>query len=173
MFGKDRETNTIVAVCSGNMNEETLLENINRNLFIVVCVFLSGAQVEGTTHSALYTNFLITQDVHWINEEPCELKTGNGVFRCSFRFQHRNPLVPCSVYKASSDRLFIRLGVPLRAIAKGQVILRHLMYIPSLQLTRNNCHLIYDEQRAEWQSNYQIAIEYIRILSLLRNISAN
>ncbi|XP_032663324.1 mitochondrial tRNA-specific 2-thiouridylase 1 isoform X2 [Odontomachus brunneus] len=78
--------------------------------------------VEGTTHPALYTDFLITQDIHWINKEPCELRSGNGVFHCNFRFQHRKPLIPCSVYKTSNDSLFIRLSAPLRAITKGQTI---------------------------------------------------
>ncbi|XP_014473250.1 PREDICTED: mitochondrial tRNA-specific 2-thiouridylase 1 [Dinoponera quadriceps] len=74
--------------------------------------------VEGTIHSALLTDFMITQDIHWIIEEPYELRS--GVLNCNFRFQHRNPLIPCSVYKASNNRLFIRLSVPLRAVTKGQ-----------------------------------------------------
>ncbi|XP_018404640.1 PREDICTED: mitochondrial tRNA-specific 2-thiouridylase 1-like [Cyphomyrmex costatus] len=76
--------------------------------------------VAGTTHSALYTNFLITEKIYWISEEPCELRQTNSVLNCNFRFQHRNPLIACRVYKMSSDRLFIRLAAPLRAITKGQ-----------------------------------------------------
>ncbi|XP_024875846.1 mitochondrial tRNA-specific 2-thiouridylase 1 [Temnothorax curvispinosus] len=76
--------------------------------------------VGGTTHPALYTDFLITREIHWINEEPRELN--NGVLTCNFRFQHRNPLIGCRVYKMSNGRLFIRLDAPLRAITKGQVI---------------------------------------------------
>ncbi|XP_011703709.1 PREDICTED: mitochondrial tRNA-specific 2-thiouridylase 1 isoform X2 [Wasmannia auropunctata] len=76
--------------------------------------------VGGTTHPALYSDFLITREIHWINKEPHELKLNNGVLNCNFRFQHRNPLVPCKVYKVSSGRLFIRLDAPLRAITKGQ-----------------------------------------------------
>ncbi|XP_019700655.1 mitochondrial tRNA-specific 2-thiouridylase 1 [Harpegnathos saltator] len=77
--------------------------------------------VEGTNHPALYTNFLITQDIHWISEEPSELRQSNGVFHCKFRFQHRKPLISCCVYKTSGEhRLFIRLSIPLRAITKGQ-----------------------------------------------------
>ncbi|XP_011629598.2 LOW QUALITY PROTEIN: mitochondrial tRNA-specific 2-thiouridylase 1 [Pogonomyrmex barbatus] len=72
--------------------------------------------VSSTTHPALYTDFLITQDIHWINQEP---RWNNGVLNCNFRFQHRNPLIACKVYM-SKDRLFIRLDVPLRAITKGQ-----------------------------------------------------
>ncbi|KAG5324490.1 MTU1 thiouridylase, partial [Pseudoatta argentina] len=78
--------------------------------------------VGGTTHSALYTDFLITRKIHWISEEPCELRWNNGVLNCNFRFQHRDPLIACRVYKMSNDRLFIRLDAPLRAITKGQVI---------------------------------------------------
>lgn len=76
--------------------------------------------VGGTTHPALYTDFLIAREIHWINEEPRELRWYNGVLNCNFRFQHRNPLVACRVYKISSDCLSIRLEAPLRAITKGQ-----------------------------------------------------
>lgn len=79
-------------------------------------------QVGGTDHPALYSDFLITQDVHWISEEPWELKWNDGVLNCNFRFQHRHLLIPCNVYKTSSNSLFIRLGASLRAITKGQVI---------------------------------------------------
>lgn len=75
--------------------------------------------VDSTIHPALYTDFLITRDVHWISEEPRELRC-SGVLNCDFRFQHRNPLISCNVYKISDNRLFIRLSVPLRAITKGQ-----------------------------------------------------
>ncbi|KYN39993.1 Mitochondrial tRNA-specific 2-thiouridylase 1, partial [Trachymyrmex septentrionalis] len=75
--------------------------------------------VGSTTHSALYTDFLITRKIHWISEEPCELKWHNGVLNCNFRFQHRDPLIACRVYKMSNDRLFICLDAPLRAIIKG------------------------------------------------------
>ncbi|KAL0120791.1 hypothetical protein PUN28_008465 [Cardiocondyla obscurior] len=75
--------------------------------------------VRGTDHPALYSQFLITQEVHWISEEPRELKL-NNVLNCNFRFQHRKPLVACKVYKVSNDRLLIRLDAPLRAITKGQ-----------------------------------------------------
>lgn len=78
--------------------------------------------VAGTTHPALYSDFLITREIHWINEEPRELRLNNSVWNCNFRFQHRNPLIACKVYKVSSGRLFIRLDVPLRAITKGQVM---------------------------------------------------
>ncbi|XP_028046803.1 mitochondrial tRNA-specific 2-thiouridylase 1 isoform X3 [Monomorium pharaonis] len=76
--------------------------------------------VGGTTHPALYTDFLMTRDIHWINEEPHELRWGNGILNCNFRFQHRNSLITCRVYKMSTDRLFIRLFVSLRAITMGQ-----------------------------------------------------
>lgn len=75
--------------------------------------------VEGD-HPALYSNFLITQDFHWISEEPQELRWNNGILNCNFRFQHRNPLTPCNVYKISNNQVFIRLSTPLRAITKGQ-----------------------------------------------------
>lgn len=75
--------------------------------------------VDSTVHAALYTDFLITQDVHWISEEPHELRC-NGVLNCNFRFQHRNPLISCNVYKTFDNRLLIRLSVPLRAVTRGQ-----------------------------------------------------
>lgn len=75
--------------------------------------------VGGTTHPALYSDFLITRKIHWISEEPRELRL-NGVLSCNFRFQHRKPLIACRVYKPSGDRLFIHLDVPLRALTKGQ-----------------------------------------------------
>jgi tRNA-specific 2-thiouridylase len=78
-------------------------------------------QAGGTTHPSLFIDFLITKNVYWINEEPRELQH-NNVLHCDFRFQHRQPLVACDVYKTSNNRLFIRLSMPLRAITKGQVI---------------------------------------------------
>lgn len=75
--------------------------------------------VNSTMHPALYSDFLITEDVHWISEEPRELRC-SGVLNCDFRFQHRNPLITCNVYKIFDNRLFIRLSVPLRALTKGQ-----------------------------------------------------
>lgn len=86
--------------------------------------------MDSGTHPALYTDFLITQDVHWINEEPYELR--HGVLSCDFRFQHRNPLITCNVYKISDNRLLIRLSVPLRAITKGQVIYITIKYVQSI-----------------------------------------
>ncbi|EZA48605.1 Mitochondrial tRNA-specific 2-thiouridylase [Ooceraea biroi] len=73
----------------------------------------------GSTHPSLFSDFLVTRGAHWISEEPRELRC-NGVLRCDFRFQHRTPLIACDVYKAPSDRLFVRLSAPLRAITKGQ-----------------------------------------------------
>lgn len=85
-------------------------KDVEKNIIFVVA---------GTNHPGLYSDFLITRDVHWINEEPIELKN-NNVLNCDFRFQHRNPLIPCSVFRTSNNRLFIRLSSPLRALTKGQ-----------------------------------------------------
>lgn len=115
VFSKDQESNTITVVRDRKCRRFHWLNKLKlaNNIFIM--------QVACTTHPALYTDFLITREIHWINEEPRELRN-NGVLNCNFRFQHRNPLITCRVHKMSSDRLFIHLHVPLRAITKGQVI---------------------------------------------------
>ncbi|XP_001600621.1 mitochondrial tRNA-specific 2-thiouridylase 1 [Nasonia vitripennis] len=81
----------------------------NNNIYVVA----------GSSHPALFSEFLVASNVHWINEEPLELKN-RKVYDCDFRFQHRNILVPCSVFKTTSNKLLIRLYKPKRAITPGQ-----------------------------------------------------
>ncbi|XP_066583986.1 mitochondrial tRNA-specific 2-thiouridylase 1 isoform X2 [Prorops nasuta] len=75
---------------------------------------------ENTNHPALYGDFLLCKDPHWISEEPSELRTNKQIFKCDFRFQHRNPQIPCKVCKLRSGDLAIQLSTPLRALTKGQ-----------------------------------------------------
>lgn len=98
-------------------------------------------KVDSRIHPALYSDFLITQDVYWINEEPRELRC-SGVLSCDFRFQHRNPLISCNVYKMSDNRLLIRLSIPLRAITKGQVIYITTKYIQLILYSINSIKLV-------------------------------
>ncbi|KAK2576050.1 hypothetical protein KPH14_007391 [Odynerus spinipes] len=76
--------------------------------------------VKGTNHPALYSDLLLTQNPHWITHEPQQLIDSKSILNCSFRFQHRNPLIACKVFKTRNNQLIIQLSQPLRAITKGQ-----------------------------------------------------
>nr|XP_033330143.1 mitochondrial tRNA-specific 2-thiouridylase 1 isoform X1 [Megalopta genalis]XP_033330144.1 mitochondrial tRNA-specific 2-thiouridylase 1 isoform X1 [Megalopta genalis]XP_033330145.1 mitochondrial tRNA-specific 2-thiouridylase 1 isoform X1 [Megalopta genalis]XP_033330147.1 mitochondrial tRNA-specific 2-thiouridylase 1 isoform X1 [Megalopta genalis] len=76
--------------------------------------------VQGTNHSALYSDLIRTEVPHWISEEPEELNGDFNILNCDFRFQHKHPMVPCRVHKISTNELIIKLSQPLRAITEGQ-----------------------------------------------------
>lgn len=62
---------------------------------------------------------MITNEPHWICEEPNELKDGK-TFRCLFRFQHKEQPEQCEVIKLSNKSLKINLFEPKRALTPGQ-----------------------------------------------------
>ncbi|XP_058788872.1 mitochondrial tRNA-specific 2-thiouridylase 1 isoform X2 [Phymastichus coffea] len=82
----------------------------NNNIYVVA----------GNNHPALFSEFFSTAEVHWINKEPEQLKNSKSVFNCNFRFQHRRPLVPCTVFKTIENKLFIHVEEPQRAVTAGQ-----------------------------------------------------
>ncbi|KAK1121027.1 hypothetical protein K0M31_010809 [Melipona bicolor] len=75
--------------------------------------------VKGTHNPALYSNFIITKNPNWISSEP-EFNSFSRILNCNFRFQHRDPLVPCTVHKNLTNQLIIHLSRPLRALTEGQ-----------------------------------------------------
>ncbi|XP_076750682.1 mitochondrial tRNA-specific 2-thiouridylase 1 isoform X2 [Xylocopa sonorina] len=78
--------------------------------------------VQGTNHPALYTDFLVTKLPYWISSEPDEFSGFSRILNCDFRFQHRYPLIPCTVHKNLSNHLMIQISQPLRAITEGQFV---------------------------------------------------
>ncbi|XP_034178382.1 mitochondrial tRNA-specific 2-thiouridylase 1 [Osmia lignaria lignaria] len=76
--------------------------------------------VVGTNHPALYSDMVKTETPHWISAEPAELNGYSRTLICDFRFQHRDPVIPCTVYKTLNNQLIILLSQPLRAITEGQ-----------------------------------------------------
>ncbi|XP_060823928.1 mitochondrial tRNA-specific 2-thiouridylase 1 isoform X1 [Bombus pascuorum] len=87
-------------------------KDINTNNIIVV---------KGTHNSALYSEFVITGTPYWISSEP-EFNSFSRLLNCDFRFQHVDPLVPCTVHKNLKNQLIIQLSQPLRALTEGQFI---------------------------------------------------
>lgn len=73
----------------------------------------------GHNHPALFSNSLTTDEPYWIYQEPYELSS-NRIMECEFRFQHRKPLVKCSVLKLNNGSLHIILQNCLRALTPGQ-----------------------------------------------------
>ncbi|XP_073981358.1 mitochondrial tRNA-specific 2-thiouridylase 1 isoform X2 [Rhodnius prolixus] len=73
----------------------------------------------GHNHPTLYTNSLTTDKPYWIYQEPFELSSSR-IMVCDFRFQHREPLVNCSVLKLYNGGLHIVLQSYLRAVTPGQ-----------------------------------------------------
>lgn len=71
----------------------------------------------GFYHPVLFTESLYTEKPHWISEG---INESESTFDCSFRFQHRKPLINCKVCKFDNGSLFVRLERPLRAITSGQ-----------------------------------------------------
>ncbi|CAL7950395.1 unnamed protein product [Xylocopa violacea] len=76
--------------------------------------------VQGANHPALYSDSVLAKSPYWISSEPSELNGYSRILNCDFRFQHRDPLIPCIVHKNLSNHLMIQLSQPLRAITKGQ-----------------------------------------------------
>ncbi|OAD59769.1 Mitochondrial tRNA-specific 2-thiouridylase 1 [Eufriesea mexicana] len=76
--------------------------------------------VRGTNNPALYSDFLITKSPFWISAEPSELNSFCRILNCNFRFQHRYPLVSCTVHKSLKNELLIELSKPMRALSEGQ-----------------------------------------------------
>ncbi|XP_012142998.1 mitochondrial tRNA-specific 2-thiouridylase 1 isoform X2 [Megachile rotundata] len=76
--------------------------------------------VPGTNHPALYSDFIRTEAPHWISGKPPELMSPARIMHCDFRFQHREPVIPCTVHMTLHDQLIIQLSQPLRAITNGQ-----------------------------------------------------
>ncbi|XP_043597520.1 mitochondrial tRNA-specific 2-thiouridylase 1 isoform X1 [Bombus pyrosoma] len=87
-------------------------KDINTNNIIVV---------KGTHNSALYSEFIITGTPYWISSEP-EFNSFSRLLNCDLRFQHRDPLVSCTVHKNLKNQLIIQLSQPLRALTEGQFI---------------------------------------------------
>ncbi|KAF6206272.1 hypothetical protein GE061_017501 [Apolygus lucorum] len=73
----------------------------------------------GHEHPVFYGKHVFTTSPHWIHSEPYELSR-SWVLSCQFRFQHRNPLIDCVVFKRPSNELLVVLDDPLRALTPGQ-----------------------------------------------------
>ncbi|XP_054720931.1 mitochondrial tRNA-specific 2-thiouridylase 1-like [Uloborus diversus] len=73
----------------------------------------------GRMHLALFHQTLITEPPYWISEPPVDLNSG-GHFKCDFRFQHREPIIKCFMFKNKNGQLQIFLEKPLRALTPGQ-----------------------------------------------------
>ncbi|XP_050591003.1 mitochondrial tRNA-specific 2-thiouridylase 1 isoform X3 [Bombus affinis] len=87
-------------------------KDINTNNIIVV---------KGTHNSALYSELITTETPYWISSEP-GFNSFSRLLNCDLRFQHRDPLVPCTVHKNLKNQLIIQLSQPLRALTEGQFI---------------------------------------------------
>lgn len=73
----------------------------------------------GFDNPAFFSDMLFTKTPYWIDGSPFDEQS--KVVDLKFCFQHRNPLVPCSVTESLDGRgLLVKLQESLRAIAPGQ-----------------------------------------------------
>ncbi|XP_064605086.1 mitochondrial tRNA-specific 2-thiouridylase 1-like [Liolophura sinensis] len=75
----------------------------------------------GTNHPALFTDSFMTGAPHWIHKAPPDLQN-LGTVTLDFRFQHKHPLIPCTISRMSAlcDSFHVTLSQPMRAITPGQ-----------------------------------------------------
>ncbi|PVD24838.1 hypothetical protein C0Q70_15324 [Pomacea canaliculata] len=74
---------------------------------------------QGTDHPALFVQMFVTESPYWIHGPPPHLMQGQSV-QVDFRFQHKHPLLPCTVCKSEGNGLEVTLPSPLRSITPGQ-----------------------------------------------------
>ncbi|XP_007906421.1 mitochondrial tRNA-specific 2-thiouridylase 1 isoform X2 [Callorhinchus milii] len=74
----------------------------------------------GNSHPALYRDSLQTNSVHWITGEPPIELQRDKVMHCNFRFQHRMPLVQCTLTRNPDGTVWVTLAKTVRAITPGQ-----------------------------------------------------
>lgn len=108
-FGKHRFT--VGQRCKlGGFNERLYVARRTENEDIYIAA--------GHEHPIFYGRYVYTAPAHWIHSRPPELS--RSFLRCQFRFQHRDPLIGCTVYERSNGHLLVVLDEPIRALTPGQ-----------------------------------------------------
>ena len=74
----------------------------------------------GTHHPALYADSLVVEQVHWTSEVCPEPLQETQSMRVQCRIRHLQPLMDCTLHRASDDSLEVVFDRPVRGMAQGQ-----------------------------------------------------
>jgi len=77
--------------------------------------------VQGKQHDLLFTNWLTSSDIFWINGEPSTLKAGES-FTCMAKVRYRQDDQECSIQPLAQSGYKITFKQPQRAITAGQSV---------------------------------------------------
>jgi len=77
--------------------------------------------VQGKQHDLLFTNWLTSSDIFWINGEPSTLKAGES-FTCMAKVRYRQGDQECSIQPLAQNGYKITFKQPQRAITAGQSV---------------------------------------------------
>jgi len=77
--------------------------------------------VQGKQHDLLFTNWLTSSDIFWINGEPNTLKAGES-FTCMAKVRYRQDDQECSIQPLAQSGYKIAFKQPQRAITAGQSV---------------------------------------------------
>ncbi len=82
-------------------------KNLEQNQLIVV---------QGSDHPLLFHDFLMANQLHWINKPPAQ------TFRCQAKVRYRQPDQACRVEFSDNDTIKVTFEQPQRAITPGQSV---------------------------------------------------
>ncbi|XP_074872166.1 mitochondrial tRNA-specific 2-thiouridylase 1 isoform X2 [Carettochelys insculpta] len=118
----NREIGTHKGYFLYTIGQRAKLSDLTEAWFVVEKDIASGNifVAPSTDHPALYRDLLRTDRVHWIAEEPPAELVRDKMMGCSFRFQHRMPLVPCMLTLNQDGTVWVSLVKPIRALTPGQ-----------------------------------------------------
>ena len=77
--------------------------------------------VQGKQHDLLFTNWLTSSDIFWINGEPNILKAGKS-YTCMAKVRYRQDDQECSIQPVAESGYRITFKQPQRAITAGQSV---------------------------------------------------
>lgn len=77
--------------------------------------------VQGKQHDLLFTNWLTTSDIFWINHKPSDLTPKND-FQCVAKVRYRQEDQGCHIQEMENGEFKISFSQPQRAITAGQSV---------------------------------------------------
>ncbi|RWR99543.1 mitochondrial tRNA-specific 2-thiouridylase 1-like isoform X1 [Dinothrombium tinctorium] len=73
----------------------------------------------GEDHPSLYSNEFTAKNMHWLTEEPIELRQNE--LKCLFKFQQKEDLSECTVTKLDNNTLQFKTKKLQRCLTPGQI----------------------------------------------------
>mgnify|MGYP005989977923 CR=1 FL=1 len=81
--------------------------------------------VQGKQHDLLYTQWLTSSDIFWINETPTAI-TDDKPLKCTAKVRYRQDDQDCTLVKEADGTYKVRFEQPQRAITAGQSVVFYL-----------------------------------------------